>query len=136
MPISETKETERVNTGIDQDGAAVQEKTNTIESKANTKTTAVNIVWYIYGLIAVFLALRMALKLFGANASNGLVGLIYSASGVMSAPFDTVFGVKSVEAGSAQSVFEPSILVAIAVYALIAWGIAKLLTINEKRSDT
>jgi hypothetical protein len=135
MAISETKQTERVNTGIDQQGAVVREKTNSVESKVDPKTTAVNFVWYIYGFIAIFLAIRMLLKLLGANATNGFTSFIYSVSGVMSAPFDTIFGVKTAQAGSTKSVFEPSILVAIVVYALIAWGVTKLITINENRTS-
>ena len=133
MAISETTETERVTSGVDQDGSVVRERTSSIESKTSAKTTAINLVWYLYGLIAILLALRLILKLTGANSANGFVGFIYSVSGVLSAPFDGIFGVKSAEAGTTHSVFEPSILVAIAVYALIAWGIAKLLTLNDNR---
>jgi len=133
MALSETKETERVNSGISRDGAVVRERTSSVESKQNPKMTIVNLVWYLYGLATILLALRMILKLTGANSGNGFVSFIYSVSGVLSAPFDSIFGVTSAEAGSTQSVFEPSILVAIAVYALIAWGITKLLTLNEGR---
>ena len=132
MAINETTETERVNTEVDQEGAVVRERTNSVESKASGKATAVNFVWYLYGLIAVLLALRMIFKLFGANSASGFVSFIYSVSGVLSAPFDSIFGVKTTEAASTQHVFEPSILVAIAVYALIAWGITKLFMINER----
>lgn len=134
MASFETKETESVNKGVDQDGAVVRQKSRAVETKADTKTTAVNLVWYLYGLVTILLAFRMFLKLFGANSANGFVSFIYSVSGVLSAPFDNIFGVKTAEAGSTRSVFEPSILVAIAVYALIAWGITKLLTLNEKES--
>lgn len=135
MAISETTETERVNTGVEQNGAVVRERTSSVESTTDPKTTLVNLIWYLYGLITIFLALRLILKLTGANSGNGFVSFIYSVSGLLSAPFDTIFGVKSAEAGSTQSVFEPSILVAIAVYALIAWGIARLLMLNENRKN-
>jgi YggT family protein len=134
MVVSETKRTERVNSGVDEDGAVVREKTSSIESKANPKTTVVNLIWYVYGLIAILLALRLVLKLTGANSTNGFVSFIYAVSGALSAPFDSIFGVESAAAGSTKSVFEPSILVAIVVYGLIAWGVAKLLTLNERRS--
>ncbi len=94
----------------------------------------VNLVWFVYGLVAILLALRMLLKLLGANSNNSFVDIIYSVSGVLSAPFDSIFKVASAQAGATKSVFEPSILVAIAVYALIAWGITKLLTLNDHRS--
>jgi hypothetical protein len=135
MAISESKETVRVDSGIDQDGTVVREKSRAVETRQNPKSTFVNAVWYIYGVIAILLALRFVLKLTGANPANGFVNFIYAVSGVLSAPFDSIFGVESAKAGTVHSVFEPSILVAILIYALIAWGIAKLITLNERRSD-
>ena len=126
------KLTESINTGVDEDGAVVRESTRSVHTKADSRTTAVNFIWYMYGLVSMLLGIRMIMKLFGANSTNRFVDFIYSVSGVLSAPFDTIFGVTKAKAGSTQSIFEPSILVAIAVYALIAWGITKLLTLNEK----
>lgn len=133
MADLETKTTEKVNSGIDDQGAVVREESRSVETKTDPKTTAINVVWYVYGFVASLLGLRMIMKLFGANSSSGFVDLIYSVSGILSAPFDNIFGVTKGEAGTTEAVFEPSILVAIAVYALIAWGIAKLLTINENQ---
>lgn len=127
------REVRTVDTGTNEDGAAVQERTKSVETKADTKGTAVNFIWYVYGFIATLLGIRMILKLFGANSSNDFVDLIYSVSGILSAPFDSIFGVAKTSSENIQSVFEPSILVAIAVYGLIAWGIAKLLSINESK---
>lgn len=126
------KETQTVNTAVDDEGTVVKERTSSVHTNTDTKTAAVNFIWFVYGVIAMLLGIRMLLKLFGANSANGFVELIYSVSGVLSAPFDTIFGVTQTEAGATQSVFEPSILVAIAVYGLIAWGIAKLFTLNER----
>lgn len=133
MTDLEQKVTETSNTGVTETGEVIRERTSKLETTTGAKTTAVNFVWYIYGLIAVLLGIRMILKLFGANSANGFVDTIYSVSGILSAPFDSIFGVAKTEAGNTESVFEPSILVAIAVYALIAWGVTKLLTVNEKR---
>lgn len=46
-------------------------------------------------------------------------------------PFDNIFGVTTPEAGDVEAVFEPSILVAGVVYALIGRGIVKLININK-----
>lgn len=105
------------------------------QKTVNIKTIFINVVWYVYGVIAILLALRFTLKLFAANPTNAFVEFIYNVSGVLSAPFDTIFGVTKRATGTAVSVFEPSILVAIAVYALIAWGIVKILSINEKNTN-
>lgn len=120
--------------GVDEGGATVQQETKRIqtESSVDKKTTAQNIVWYILGLIEVLLAIRFALKLFGANSESSFVEFVYNITKLLSAPFDSIFGVTSTTAGTTHSVFEPSIVVAGIVYALIAWGIAKLITINSK----
>lgn len=107
------------------------EQTPEERKEADAKTTATNIIWYVFGIVAFLLGMRFALKALGANSANGFVEFIYAVSGVLSAPFDTVFGVTTSEAGETTSVFEPSILVAIAVYALIAWALTKAFTLNE-----
>ena len=120
--------------GVDNTGAAVQQQTKRIQTEAavDTKTTAQNVVWYLLGLVEILLAIRFILKLFGANSASSFVNLVYNVTGVLTAPFDSVFGVTSTTAGTTHSVFEPSIIVAAVVYALIAWGIVKLVTINQK----
>lgn len=131
MIDSEQKITSVEDTGITSTGAVVNERTTRLESRTDARTAAVNLVWYVYGVMAFLLAMRLILKLFGANSSSGFVSFIYSLSGILSAPFDNVFGVTKTVSGSTQSVFEPSILVAIAVYALVAWGLSRLLTLNK-----
>lgn len=116
---------------VTDDNTVVTEHDQTVRTNVDTKVTAYNVIWYIYGLVAIVLLIRFVLRLTGANASNEFVNFVYSVSGVLSAPFDTIFGVTSASSGTVSSVFEPSILVAIAVYGLIAWGISKLLTLNE-----
>lgn len=121
--------------GVNESGAAVEQRTKEIRTETATdgKTVARNVVWFILGVIEVLLLLRFILKLTGANPASGFVDFVYAVSGVLSAPFDNIFGVAATSAGSVQSVFEPSILVAAAVYALLAWGVVKLLTLNQQR---
>jgi len=120
--------------GVNESGEKVQTRTNAVETSGSgdSKNTISNLVWYIFGVIAILLGIRFVMKLFGANVANGFVDFIYSVTGVLSAPFDTIFGVTKTQAGDTSSVFEPSIIVAVLVYALIAWGISKLVRINEK----
>ena len=56
--------------------------------------------------------------------------LIYGISGIFMAPFVAVFGTDTVSGAT----FEWSALVAIAVYALIAWGIVALIHAVSPRS--
>lgn len=126
--------TRTAESGVDPRGAAVQQETKEIrtERKADAKSTAQNIVWFILGLIEVLLALRFVLKLLGANSASGFVNLIYAVTNVLTAPFDNIFNVAHSVVGQTRSVFEPSIIVAALVYAAIAYGIVKLLNITQK----
>ena len=68
------------------------------------------------------------LALLGANPSNPFASFIYSISYPFVAPFFTLFSY-NFRYGISQ--FEAYTLVAVAVYALIAWGIARLIMINR-----
>jgi hypothetical protein len=81
------------------------------------------IIWYILGVIEVLLAFRVVLKMLGANINSPFVSLIYVLSDPLALPFRGIFNV----AVSQGSVFEWSTLVAMAVYAVIAWGIIQLM---------
>lgn len=122
--------------GVDETGSQVQQQTRKVDttSSADGKSTALNIIWYIVGLVEVLLAFRFVLKLFGANPGSGFVDFIYSVTNVLTAPFDNIFGVTRQESGNVPSVFEPSILVAAAVYLLVGWGIVKLMNTNRTTS--
>lgn len=133
--MSEYKETvtTRKDEAIDESGGHVRQETKKVDTSASagSQTIVVNIIWFIVGAIEILLISRFVLKLLGANPNSGFVDFIYSLSGALTAPFDNIFGVANTTTGSVQSVFEPSILVAAAIYALIGWGIVKLLTINR-----
>ena len=122
-------------TGLDTVGAQVQEQTERVrtETAVDAKTTLQNIVWYILGFIEIILALRFVFKLFGANAASSFVSFLYDVTNVLIVPFEQIFGITRTSTGTNESVFEPSVIVAVAVYALIAWGIVKLITINKEQ---
>ncbi len=133
--MSEYKETVTTtqDEGTDSTGKEVQQRTKRVatDRSVDGKSTATNLVWLIVGLIEIALAFRFAFKLLGANPSSGFVDFVYGMTNMLTAPFDNIFGVASTTAGSIQAVFEPSILVAAAVYALIGWGITKLLNVDR-----
>jgi hypothetical protein len=120
--------------GLDSSGTPVQQQTKRVKTDTIEGPRAVlqNIVKYVLGVVEVVLVLRFVLKLFGANPASSFVHFIYNVTGVLTAPFDGIFGVTRTATGETKSVFEPSILVALAVYALIAWGLVKLITLNQK----
>lgn len=103
----------------------------TTDSKVPGNVLAKRIVHYVGGFIITLLALRFILALFGAAEGNAFVDLVYSLSDVFVWPFYGIFG----EPTRGSSEFETSTLVAIAVYALVTVGIAKLFTINSVDPD-
>jgi hypothetical protein len=132
MTAFERKVTEIKNEGRTDDGSTVDQTTQRVETSVGAKRTTANIVWYVYGFVAILLGMRFIMKLLGANTGNGFVDTVYAIAGVLAAPFIGIFGSPEVKAGEAVSIFEPSLLVAIGVYALIAWGIVKLMNLNER----
>lgn len=110
----------------------VQREVVTERTATPAGVVAQRVVWYITGVIVALLALRLILQLLGANEGNGFVDFIYALSGVFAAPF---FGMFSYEPSYGVSYFEVSTLVAILIYALVGWGVAKLFTLGSSRTE-
>jgi hypothetical protein len=106
----------------------------TVKQQTSTPGTVIfrRVVWYITGIIITLLALRLVLLLLAANNENAFVGFIYAISGLFAAPF---FGIFNYQPAYGQFVFEVSTVVAIAVYALLGWGIAKLATLSRPKDE-
>lgn len=90
------------------------------------------VIWYVLGLLEILLAFRFFFLLFGANPSAGFSNFIYTFSYPFAMPFISVFGLTQVEG----SVFEWTTILAMIVYALIAWGIVKILSMSRTVSTT
>ena len=80
---------------------------------------AVQVVWFLVGLLDVIIAIRFVMKLLAANPASGFVTFIYNLSEPPVAPFRGIFG----SPATGGSVLEPASLVAIVIYSLIGWGI-------------
>lgn len=91
-------------------------------------STAARVIWFVAGVVIALLALRFLFVLLGANQNNGFVDLVYTLSYPFAAPFFGMFGYH-IHYGISR--FELSTLIAIAIYALIAWGLARLVTIRQ-----
>ena len=126
----ERQTTEVRETNVQEGATNVQRQTVARTTQADGRVVASRVVWYIVGFIIVLLVLRLVLLLLGANDNNAFVGFVYALSGVFAWPF---YGIFSYQPAYGQSVLEVSSLVAIAVYALIGWGVSKLFTLNSAR---
>lgn len=91
--------------------------------------TARRVVYYILGILEVLFIFRLVFKLLGANPSSGFVSLIYSISQVFLAPFTAIFRTATTQGIETKAVLEPSTIIAMIVYGVLAWGIVKLLII-------
>lgn len=89
------------------------------------------ILWYVLGLIEILLAFRFVLKMLGANPEAGFAQFVYSITVPFAGPFAGLFGASTSQGVETVAEFEWSTLVAAAVYALIAWGVVKLLQMGK-----
>ena len=87
------------------------------------------ITYLVLGVVEALIVTRVILKLLAANPGSGFARFIYTVSAPLVAPFQGIFSSPATQ----NSVLELSSLVAIAVYALIAWGIVRLIAILGSR---
>ena len=108
------------------------------EKKEQQNLKVRRVIYYVLGALEVLLAFRLVFKVLGANAKSSFVAAIYSISNVFLAPFAGIFRTAETKGIEAQSVLEPALIIAMIVYALLAWGIVKLVDImsNRKESET
>lgn len=92
-----------------------------------------SIIYYILGLIEILLAMRFLFMLLGANPRSGFTAFLYSITGIFISPFSGIFNPVTASGLVSSSVFDPAAIIAMAVYALIAWGIVRLLLIKVSK---
>ncbi|OGG05845.1 hypothetical protein A2872_03095 [Candidatus Gottesmanbacteria bacterium RIFCSPHIGHO2_01_FULL_42_12] len=83
---------------------------------------AYQVIWYGLGVVEVLLFFRFSLKLLAANSGSPFVSWVYSLSAPLVRPFLGIFPVVA----TGGLVFEQSTLLAMAVYAVIAYGLVYL----------
>jgi len=93
---------------------------------------AVQIVWYIIGIIETLLLFRLVLKLLGANPAAVFTNLVYDLSSLFVSPFVSVFRTSYVQG----AVFEWTTLLAMLVYVIIGYAIVNLLVMSRTVSST
>ncbi|PKM82855.1 MAG: YggT family protein [Firmicutes bacterium HGW-Firmicutes-14] len=100
----------------------------------NGNLKARQMVYYILGILEVLFAFRLVFKLLGANPASGFVSFIYSLTQIFLSPFASIFRSSVTKGNVTTAVFEPSTVIGMIVYAILAWGIARLIEINTARS--
>jgi len=105
------------------------DNTSPVKREATSFQTVEYLIYLFFGVLEILLSFRLVFKLMGASISSTFVNLIYGLTGVFVAPFEGIFRMLFSQGVETTSVFEPSTLVAIIVYAVLAWGIVKLVQI-------
>lgn len=103
---------------------------------ASDTQTIEYLVYYFFGALDVLLAFRLVLKLMGASMASGFVSFVYSLSGIFIMPFEGIFRRGFAQGVETTSVLEPATVVALIVYAILAWGIVKLVRISSGEQQT
>lgn len=94
------------------------------------------LVYFFFGALEILLAFRLILKLLGASLSSDFVGFIYGLTGIFVAPFAGIFRSAVSQGLETKSVLEPATIVALIVYAVVAWGIVRLVRISSGERQT
>lgn len=87
-----------------------------------TVAKIVYLIWLLFGILDMLLMFRFGLQLIDANPNNAFVNFIYDLTALFMKPFEGL--VESPTSG--DMVLDVSILVAVLVYSLVAWIIARL----------
>lgn len=103
-----------------------------VVSNFNPGRRAVDLIYLVFGVIDGLLVIRLVLKLLGANPDAAFTRWTYGVTDVLLAPFRNLLPT----IGNTQSQLEMSVVVAILVYALIGWVLARLLAIIFSRNVT
>jgi uncharacterized membrane protein len=87
------------------------------------------IMWSLLAFLEILLAFRFVLRMIGANPDSGFAVLMYGVTGIFVAPFNGLIGTPT----SGGSALEMTTLIAMAVYALIFWGVAYVIRMVADR---
>ena len=132
QPINEVAVDRREETVVTQQPgyAATEQVTRDVAAERRQTLFLINrIMWSIAGLLEILLGLRFMLKLIAANPDSGFAAFIYGITRPFIAPFADLIGTPT----SGGIILEVTTLIAMAIYALIFWGIARVIQIVADR---
>ena len=114
-------------------GAPLADSTAVVKS-LNPARRPMELTYLVFGIIEGLLLIRLVLKLLAANPLAGFSKLIYGLTDVFMAPFRNLL--PTVGSSSSGAVLETSVVIAVIVYALIGWVLARLIVIVFFRNVT
>ena len=81
------------------------------------------LIWLFLGILEALIALRIGLKLIGANPESPIVALIYGLTSLFLFPFEGMIATPT----AGRMVLELSSLFAMLIFALIAWAVERII---------
>lgn len=105
--------------------------TTQVKTGASNREMIEYMIYFFFGLLEVLLGFRLFLKLTGASTVSSFVGIIYGITGLFVLPFEGIFRRGYASSTEITSVLEPSVIVAMIVYMILAWGLVKLIRISS-----
>lgn len=134
--VKETISTQEVTPGAGSEETVNQVMTTPVLVEATTPQKFEYYIYFFLGVLEVLLAFRLVLKLMGASMTSTFVGFIYGLAGFFTLPFEGIFRRGFTQGIETTSVLEPATIVAMIVYALLAWGLVKLVRLQSgERQD-
>jgi YggT family protein len=112
--------------------ASTQQVTRDVAAENRLRMMQITrIMWTVAGILEILLGLRFMLKLIAANPGSGFAGFIYGITGAFTAPFNSLLGSPATEG----SILEVTTLIAMGVYALFFWVVARVIQIATDRTS-
>jgi YGGT family len=105
----------------------------TVSRGASPLATWINVIYIVLAVVDGLIAIRFVLKLLAANPEAGFARLVYGVTAPLVAPF---VGLLGNPASSTGNQFEVTSLAAMAVYALVAWLLTRIVRLVLGRTVT
>lgn len=91
------------------------------------------VIYVLLGVVVALIILRVALKALMANTGASFTSFVYGITDPLVAPFHGIFNTPHTNYGG---LLELSSMVAIVVYAILAWAIVRLASLAGRRRTT
>jgi len=118
----------------DPSGALVEKQEQVVDDsftrRNNILDRTTQIMYFLVGMLEVLLGLRLLLRLINADSTSSFASFIYNLSAPFVAPFNGIFNNDQVL--NQVGVIELSTILAMGIYALLAYGVVRLLYILFK----
>jgi uncharacterized protein YggT (Ycf19 family) len=106
------------------------EDTTEYVSRVSPGRRTIEVIYLVFGIVEGLLLVRLLLKVLGTNPEAPFSSFMYGLTNFLLGPFKGMLPAYA----SGKTIFEPSVLIAILVFALIAWVLAKIVEIAYSRS--